>query len=114
MSCEIEAIRKKAEDLLWKEPCEKYDEITRIGILQYHKTNKSGTLHDLVQLSLHTHIQARKLPLTRLKQPIAVFCPDTINDLVASSSLDLRVSLRLKLGKVIEYYEDLVTWYLSI
>jgi len=114
MSCDIRLIRKKAEDLIWHAPCEKYDNITRIGILQYHKPCKSNTLPELVQLSLHTHNLARQSPLTRLKDPIVVFCPDTINNVLTTSSLDLRVSLRLKLGKVIEYYEELVTWYLSI
>lgn len=116
MSCDIRVIKKKAEDLLCNAPCDKYDRITRIGILQYHTscTSESDTVPDLVQVALHSHILAIQLPFTRLKEPIVVFCPDTINNVLTTSSLDLRASLRLKLGVVIEYYEDLVTWYLSI
>lgn len=95
-------------------PCTKYDCADRIGILSYHNCPENQELSDLVQLAIRSHIRARQSAPTRLETPITVFCPDSLENIWCFYSDHLINSLRFKLGKQIETYEDLVTWYLSL
>ena len=110
----VEEVLERVKRVLRTFPCEKYDDVDRLGILSYHDHPKKQELSDLVQLAIRSHILARQSGLTRLETPIDVFCPDTLENIWCLDSIDLVHSLRLKLGKRIETYEDLVTWYLSL
>lgn len=110
----LKEILKHAETVLRTAPCTKYNEIDRHGILDYHNCSSTQPLPDLVQFALRTHILARQSAPTRLKTSVHVFCPDTLENIVCINSIDLAASLRGKLGKTIDTYEELVTWYLSL
>lgn len=110
----MKEVLERVKRVLRTFPCEKYDDVDRIGILSYHNCPENQELSDLVQLAIRSHIRARQSAPTRLETPITVFCPDTLENIWCLDSIDLIHSLRLKLGKRIETYEDLVTWYLSL
>ena len=110
----LKDILAHVETVLRTSTCTKYTEIDRHGILEYHKCSSTQPLPDLVQLALRNHIRARQSAPTRLKTSVFVFCPDTLENIVCVNSIDLAASLRGKLGKRIDTYEELVTWYLSL
>lgn len=110
----MEKVLERVRYLLRTFPCAKYDCADRIGILTYHNHPETQELSDLVPLAIRSHIRARQSAPTRLETPIIVFCPDTLENISCLHSIDLINSLRFKLGKQIETYEDLVTWYLSL
>ena len=105
---------QEVEHIIKHAPCEEYDTIDRIGILQYRSCNHNTHLPELVTLGIQRHLLACQQRLTRLKQPVFVFIPDSLKNIHFINSLDLKVSLKNKLGKQINTYQELVSWYLCL
>lgn len=105
---------QEVEHIIKHAPCKEYDTVDRLGILQYRLYNHKDTLRNLVTLAIQTHLLACQQPLTRLKHPIVVFNPDSLKNIHFIDTLDLKVSLKTKLGHQINTYQELVSWYLSL
>jgi hypothetical protein len=114
MSVQLQRIVDHVEEVLKTAPCDKYSTTDRWGILRYRKLDLNKRIPYSVTSALKAHDLATRSPLTALANPVQVFCPDNLKGTHAETSLDLVVCLRIKLGKLIETYEDLVRWYLSV
>lgn len=110
----FQSVVDQVEEILKSASCEKYSYIDRVGLLRYRHTRGDQPLPPLVSQALETHGKAVRLPCTLLENPVFVFCPDNLNDTSIYHNVDIVVSLRFKLGKYIDTYEDLVRWYLSV
>lgn len=114
MSKSLVAIIKKVEQVLKNATCKKYSFIDRLGILKYHTASNKHPLPFIISSALQTHCLCFKHCETFLETPIFVFFPDNLSKSYLGNNIDLTTSLRLKLGKYIYTYENLVSWYLSI
>ena len=113
MSPTLQAIVNKVEHVLKSAKCDKYSETDRLGILKYRKLDLNRHIPVFVSSALRSHLLAIRTPETLLSEPICVFCPDNLQNTWLGDTLDLCISLRLKLGYFVKTYEELVRWYIS-
>lgn len=111
----FDIILQNIEQIIKLAPCKYYDTIDRIGILQYRSCLDNTYLPEVVTLAIQSHLSAcQEKSYTRLKDPVFVFCSDSLKNIAFINSIDLEVALKKKLGKEIFTYQELVSWYLSL
>ena len=84
---------QEVEHIIKHAPCEEYDTIDRIGILQYRSCNHNTHLPELVTLGIQRHLLACQERLTRLKQPVFVFIPDSLKNIQVSTREGFRLQI---------------------
>lgn len=109
----LQSIVDQVEHILQTAKCDKYSETDRMGLLQYRRLDLNERIPFSTSSALKSHLLATKSPKTPLPEPVRVFCPDNLKNTLLDENLDLRISIRLKLGYSIDTYEDLVRWYIS-
>lgn len=107
VSHKLKNIKVAVQNVLLQHRCNKYSPLDRHALV-YLSNHK---LRHLLTSALRAHQIALQSPYTPLASPVQVYCPDTLEEI---TNLDLRVSLRLKLGSIIETFEELVSWYLAV
>jgi hypothetical protein len=112
MSIQLKSIVLRVRDILLTAKCSHYSDSDRHSLLAYRTSSLPLPFH--VSQALKHHCQSTpNRCLTRLAEPVVVFCEDDLEGSVVEGRLDLWVTTRLNLGRSITTYEELVQWYLA-